>query len=162
MRSVLNFTALISSLTILTFACGVNNNDESIQASENKSAKLTEKGVARTVYNIVDQIPLFGGCEDVDCSNQKLIAYIGDNLNYPDEAKQKSLEGRVFVQFVVEADGYVSNIEVKRGLGGGASEEAFSIVESFNENGPAWKSGIHEGEEVAVRFTLPFTFKLES
>ncbi len=162
MTTALRITALIGFLAILTFACGVNDNGEPMQSQELTSSAPTEINAPRKVHDIVDKIPLFGGCEDVDCSNQKLFAFIGDNMTYPAEAKEKALEGRVYVQFVVEADGYVSDIEVKKGIGGGTSEEAVSVVKSFNENGPAWSPGVLNGKEVAVRFTLPFSFKMES
>ena len=161
MKNLLYIFFGVMLLVVLTFACGVNDHP-SADADQQLAEQIPTKKLDQKVYNLVDEMPLFVGCQDRLCSNEKLIQYIVDRMTYPEEAKNLGLEGKVFVQFVVNPDGRVSDIEVKRTIGGGASEAAVSIVESFNDGAVKWQPGIDEGEAVPVRFTLPFSFKLES
>ena len=103
------------------------------------------------VYMIVDEMPEFPG------GDKELYQFIADNVKYPAEAKEKGIKGRVFVNFIVEPDGSVSDIKVLRGIGGGCDEEAVRIVESM----PKFKPGIQNGEAVRVSYTVPVIFRLE-
>ena len=69
----------------------------------------------------------------------------------------KEIAGRVFVSFVVEKDGSVSNVEVKRGIGGGCDEESDRV----NKAMPKWKPGKMKGEPVRVSYMMPITFRLQ-
>jgi len=166
MKTFFQVITVMGLLVVLIFACGVNDSSDEVAAEKVTIVNLSDRSgnspKAREIFDQVDQLPLFGGCEDLACSNQKLIAYIVDRMTYPKEAHEQGLEGKVFVQFVVNEDGSVSDIEVKRSLGGGATEEAVSVVESFNEGDKKWSPGVNNGQEVAVRYTLPFSFKMES
>lgn len=86
-----------------------------------------------------------------------MLKYIRDNIRFPIMARENGIEGKVFVQFVVEKDGSISQIEVVRGIGAGCDEEAIKAIKSM----PAWKPGKQNGKPVRVRFTLPVLFKLE-
>lgn len=114
------------------------------------------------VYKQVDQMPAFAGCDDVtgdeltECSNKNLIQYIIDHLKYPQGAKDKGIEGRVFVSFVVGAEGVVRDVQVTRGIDEDCNQAAKNIVESM----PDWSAGVKDGRSVAVQLTMPFTFKL--
>ena len=103
------------------------------------------------VYMSVEQMPEFPG------GDKELYQFIADNLKYPAEAKEKGIKGRVFVNFIVEPDGSVSDIRVLRGIGGGCDEEAVRIVESM----PKFKPGMQNGEAVRVSYTVPVNFKLQ-
>ena len=103
------------------------------------------------VYMIVDEMPEFPG------GDKELYQFIADNVKYPAEAKEKGIKGRVFVNFIVEPDGSVSDIKVLRGIGGGCDEEAVRVVESM----PKFKPGIQNGEAVRVSYTVPVNFRLE-
>ena len=102
------------------------------------------------VYLIVEQMPEFPG------GDKELYQFIADNVEYPAEAKEKGIKGRVFVNFVVEPDGSLSDIIVLRGIGGGCDEEAVRIVESM----PKFKPGMQNGEAVKVSYTIPVFFRL--
>ena len=80
--------------------------------------------------------------------------YIQDNLQYPAEAKELDVHGRVFVKFVIERDGTISNVKVLRGIGSGCDEEAIRLITSM----PKWKPGKQRGKEVRTYFTYPITF----
>lgn len=83
--------------------------------------------------------------------------YIQQNLRYPDEAQKMGLEGKVFVEFVIEKDGSVDNIKILRGIGSGCDQEALRVI----RNSPNWTPGENEnGETIPQRVVLPITFKL--
>ena len=103
------------------------------------------------VYMIVEQMPEFPS------GDKGLYQFIADNIKYPAEAKEEGIKGRVFVNFIVEPDGSVSDIRVLRGIGGGCDEEAVRVVESM----PKFKPGMQDGEAVRVSYTVPVFFRLE-
>lgn len=87
---------------------------------------------------------------------EAMYAYIQKNLIYPEKAKEKGIEGRVFVQFVIEKDGSISNVKILRGIGGGCDEAAKEMVEKM----PKWKPGTQKGKPVRCQFNLPINFEL--
>lgn len=87
---------------------------------------------------------------------QAFYSYVGENIKYPRQAQALNIEGRVFVQFVVNKDGKLTDVTVVRGIGGGCDEEAVRIVKSA----PAWKAGKQRGRPVRVKMVLPITFKI--
>ena len=102
------------------------------------------------VYQIVEEMPSFPGGET------KLMEYIAKNLTYPQEARDKGIDGRVFIGMVIEKDGSVSNVKVLRGIGGGCDEEAVRVINSM----PKWKPGMMKGDPVPVSYQIPINFKL--
>lgn len=82
--------------------------------------------------------------------------YVGENLKYPQKALRLGIEGRVFVQFVVERDGSLTDVQVIRGIGADCDEEAVRIV----ANAPKWTPGKQRGRPVRVRMVLPIQFKI--
>lgn len=80
--------------------------------------------------------------------------YIKGNVHYPEAAKAAAIEGRVFVEFVVNTDGSVSDVVVKKGIGHGCDEEAIRVL----ENSPNWTPGTQRGKKVRQRMVLPVVF----
>lgn len=105
---------------------------------------------------------MFGGCTDKACSDKKLIEYLYKNLKYPAIARENGVEGRVYIQFVVEKNGKVTDTKIVRDIGAGCGEAALKVVDNMNDLGEAWKPGKQRGTAVRVLYTLPVTFKLES
>ena len=103
-----------------------------------------------SIYQIVDEMPQFPGGEAA------MMKFVASNVKYPQEARDKEIDGRVFISFVVEKDGSVSNVKVMRGIGGGCDEEAVRVVSAM----PKWKPGIKDGKPVRVSYMMPLTFKL--
>ncbi len=103
------------------------------------------------VYQIVEEMPRFAGGEHA------MFKFISENVKYPQEAKDKNISGRVFVNFVVEKDGSVSHVEAIRGIGGGCDEEAVRVVKAM----PKWTPGKQKGKPVRVSYIIPFVFKLD-
>ncbi len=158
---------LLSIITIfLLIAC--TNQDVTNEKSESQSKAKTEEPVSSKKMNeaydkamkIVDQMPLFAGCEDWDCSNMQLIQYIQENLKYPKEAKEAKIEGKVFVQFIVETDGSVSNIHIAKDIGAGLGNAAAELVAGMNDLTVKWTPGKNEGKDVPVVLTLPVSYIL--
>ena len=71
-------------------------------------------------------------------------------------ALESGIQGKVFVTFVVEKDGHISDVTVRRGIGGGCDEEAIRVVQSM----PPWKPGKQRNMPVRVQFNLPIRFIL--
>jgi TonB family protein len=82
--------------------------------------------------------------------------HIGMNLKYPAQARRMGIEGKVFVEFVVQTDGSISDVKVKKGIGAGCDEEAMNVVKSS----PTWTPGKNKGVAVKQRMVLPISFRL--
>ncbi|MDN5289318.1 MAG: TonB family protein [Mucilaginibacter sp.] len=82
--------------------------------------------------------------------------FLQKNLRYPPVAQEQEKSGRVFLSFVIETDGQLSNIKVERGAGYGFDEEALRVLKLAK----AWKPGIQNGRPVRVRYTIPINFQL--
>lgn len=106
-------------------------------------------------------MPLFGGCSDKACSDQALIKYIQGNIKYPAIARENGVEGRVFIRFVVEKDGKVTDAQIVRDIGAGCGEAALKVIQGMNNLAQGWTPGKQRGKPVRVLYTLPATFKLE-
>ncbi len=140
---------------------GKEEHTSKIANIQNEIEPAEKPAAFETALKNVDQLPLFGGCATWECSNQKLIQYIHDNLKYPEEAKSGTVEGKVFVQFIVETDGTVSNTYIAKDIGAGCGQAAASLVKNMNDLDVKWTPGRHEDKLVNVAMTLPFSFKLE-
>jgi protein TonB len=102
------------------------------------------------IFTVVESMPSFPGGEAAR------IQYLNDNIKYPQMARESGIQGRVFVTFVVEKDGSVTDVKVLRGIGGGCDEEAVRVI----KNMPKWDPGKQRGKPVRVQFNMPILFKL--
>jgi protein TonB len=84
------------------------------------------------------------------------MQYLQKNLKYPEQARRMNVEGKVFVQFVIDKDGSPTDITVLKGIGSGCDEEAVRVI----KNMPKWQPGKQRGRPVKVRMSLPIVFKL--
>jgi TonB family protein len=87
---------------------------------------------------------------------ENLYRKIGKNLRYPTDARKKRIQGKVFVKFIIEPDGSISNVEAVRGVYASIDEEAIRVIKLC---GP-WNPGYQRGLAVRQAFTLPLNFKL--
>ena len=83
--------------------------------------------------------------------------YLLNNIMYPGEAREISIQGTVYLSFIVEPDGSITNITILRGIGGGCEEEALRVVKRM----PNWVPGKQNGHPVRVMLTLPVKFTLK-
>ena len=97
----------------------------------------------------VETMPSFPGGE------RAMYSYLNDRIRYPQQARDYEVEGKVYVQFVVDQDGKVTEPKVVKGLGYGCDEEALRIVRLM----PLWMPGKHRQQRVPVIYTLPVTFQ---
>lgn len=105
----------------------------------------------RGIYQIVEEMPEFPGGEEA------IREFVVKNIQYPQKAIDAGAYGRVFVGFVIEPDGSVSNVTLLRGIGFGCDEEAMRVVKMM----PKWQPGMQNGEAVRVSYMIPINFKLE-
>jgi TonB family protein len=124
---------------------GTPEKTTSAQTSEKKTDKC-----GKEVYTKVDEEPQFPG------GNGALAQYIVKTVQYPAEARKKGIQGTVYVSFIVEKDGLITNVKADRGIGGGCDEEAVRVVSGM----PKWISGKINGQVVRVKFMLPIVFTL--
>lgn len=109
-----------------------------------------EKQLHKTYFSDVDVMPEFDGGEEAR------IAFLNENIKYPEEARKNKILGRVYVNFVVEKDGSITGVKVIRGIGGGCDEEAMRVVKLMK-----YKPGQIDGKPVATEFNLPINFRLQ-
>lgn len=113
----------------------------------------TEVGevVEDKIFTFVEQQPAFPGGES------EMNKFIRKNLKYPPAALRNGLEGLVVVQFVVNKEGQISDVQVVKKLGGGTDEEAMRVVKMM----PAFTPAKQNGRPVSFRYTLPVRFGLQ-
>ncbi len=109
------------------------------------------------------EMPYFPGCDEYDhpdkkreCSNQKLLAYMAEHLKYPEEAKESGVEGIVYVEFNVGSTGELTQLKIKRDIGGGCGNEAMRVVKEM----PIWEPGKIMEKPVPTTMSLPVRFSL--
>ena len=129
-----------------------------------KSNFLPAKIKANTLLIVAEEMPRFPGCEINDlplkekqkCAEIKLLKYLQQNIEYPQIALSKGIQGIVYLQFVVEKNGKISNVKIMRDLGSECGQEARRVVQSM----PSWIPGKQGGNPMRVQFNLPVKFKL--
>jgi periplasmic protein TonB len=82
--------------------------------------------------------------------------YVGDKMKYPAQARRMGVEGKVFVEFVINRDGSITDVKAIKGIGAGCDEEAVRVVQSA----PPWNPGKQRGKPVRQRYVVPIIFKL--
>jgi protein TonB len=87
---------------------------------------------------------------------EKFYAYVGKSIKYPPMAAENNIQGKVFLSFVVEKNGELTDIHVDRKLGGGTDEEAVRVLKAS----PRWTPGIQNGKPVRVKYNIPISFTL--
>ncbi|MDZ7934525.1 MAG: energy transducer TonB [Emticicia sp.] len=103
-----------------------------------------------TPFTTVEVQPSFMG------GNSEMYKFLGKNLKYPTAAQRANIQGKVFLSFIVEKDGSITDIETMKGIGFGCDEEAMRVVKLM----PKWIAGKQNGRNVRVKFTIPVFFKL--
>ena len=109
-----------------------------------------EEEVADEIFTIVEDQPEPQG------GMGAFYQYVSKNMKYPNQARRMGVEGKVFVQFVVDKDGTITEVQAIKGIGAGCDEEAVRVIQQAAK----WKPGKQRGRPVKVRMILPITFKL--
>jgi TonB family protein len=114
---------------------------------ETQDLNLYDPDETEDFFVVVEEMPQLIGC----------LESLARQIQYPEMARRAGIEGRVFVQFIVDEEGEVVHPRVIRGIGGGADEEALRVVRQAR-----FTPGIQRGQPVRVQFALPIIFRLPS
>ncbi len=136
---------------------------ESTAIVENKASSIANKKDAemaankaeiaedsRSVFTVVEEMPSFPGGE------AERNKFLSGNIVYPQQAVENGIQGTVYIRFVVDVKGNITEVKVLRGIGGGCDEEALRVVKMM----PKWHPGKQNGEKVRVLYNMPVIFKL--
>ncbi len=123
--------------------------DQSIVNQLETTTQITQS-MEDSVYDKVDVSPEYPG------GMNEMIKFISSNIVYPESAKKANIKGVVYVSFIVEKDGSISNIKILRGIGGGCDEETIRVMKLM----PKWTPGKKGEKPVRVKFALPVKFEL--
>lgn len=104
------------------------------------------------VFVVVEEMPGFQGGD-----KNTFARWVQSNVIYPKVPAENGIQGKVFVEFIVEADGSVSNARVTRKVDPALDNEALRVINSS----PEWVAGKQQGCPVRVRFTITVNFKLQ-
>lgn len=102
-------------------------------------------------FAAIDHVPEFPG------GKNGLQQFLANNIHYPKKARNRDIEGKVIVKFIVCQDGTLCNEQIVQSVGGGCDEEVLRVVKAM----PNWTPGMHDGKAVKVYYTLPVNFKLD-
>jgi len=115
-------------------------------------------------FAVVESVPIFPGCEDAKdnderkaCFQQKVLVFVSKNFEFPEMAKEMGIQGRVYVNFVIEKNGSITNVEIVRGVDPLLDDEAVRVVKKLPKLIPAKQ----RGKPVRMSFTLPINAKLQ-
>lgn len=125
--------------------------DEGIDVSSLERFKKKDDADKEEVVLFPDQWPEFPG------GMSALLSFIGKTIKYPVVAAENGIHGKVFVNFVVNVDGHVSNARILRGVDPSLDKEALRVVNSL----PKWRPGRQSGKAVRVSFNVPINFVLQ-
>lgn len=141
---------------VFIFSCS-SNSEELPELNQEPEVQAVENEVSSTdgtdeVFFVVEEMPEFQG----DNTGAKFRQYIGENLEYPKIAIENGISGKVFIEFIINEDGEISNVSIKRGVDPVLDKEALRVIKSS----PNWKAGKQRGENVKVQYTFPINFAL--
>jgi protein TonB len=117
-----------------------------VSAQKTVVAKKNQK-----VFDIVEQMPEYPG------GQAALFEFISKNVKYPDDAVKKKVEGKVFVTFVVDTDGKITDVSLLRKVFPSLDAEAIRVISAM----PNWIPGKQKGQVVRVKYTVPIMFRLK-
>jgi protein TonB len=102
------------------------------------------------IHILADEMPEFPGGE------KALFQYLSSSIRYPKDALRNDVEGRVYVEFVVDRYGKITRVNLKRGMHPSLDQEALRVIEGM----PDWKPGVKDGKFVSVLYTVPINFQI--
>lgn len=130
----------------------VEINSEADENTEVEIIEYQEEVTEEEIFTVVEEMPSFPG------GTAELYKYLGENIRYPEVAKEAGIQGKVYISFVVEKDGSIADVKILRGIPGGkmCDNEAMRVV----QNMPKWSPGKQRGKAVRVSYNLPVQFRL--
>ncbi|MDC3050228.1 energy transducer TonB [Flavobacteriales bacterium] len=129
---------------------------EDTESDEDLEVIEEEEETTDEIFMVVEDMPRFEGCTDENCTQTKIMQFIARKTKYPPIAKENNITGRVFVSFVVDKTGIVTNVKILRGVDKYLDAEALRVVSSL----PRFTPGKQRGKSVKVQYNVPISFKL--
>ena len=114
-------------------------------------AQPQENKMKDGVYQKVEQMPVYPG------GDQALVNDLIGSIKYPEEARKNGIQGKVYVSFVVDEQGKVTNAKIERGLEASLDQESLRVVNGLK----TWKPGKEKGKVVKVAYTIPINYALD-
>ncbi|MCT4600602.1 MAG: energy transducer TonB [Marinifilaceae bacterium] len=129
---------------------------EDAEADQNEEVEVQEitedeEEEEEQIYVKVQKMPSFPG------GPKAMYRYLGKNIKYPVIAAENGISGRVFIGFVVEKDGSITNVKVLRPVDPYLDKEAIRVVKAM----PKWSPGVQMNKPVRVKYTVPVNFQLK-
>jgi protein TonB len=140
-----------SKLMISDEQVATTENKAAVEVVEQKQEEVVEAAKEEEVFVVVEEMPEFPG------GVVALRQYLANAVKYPVIAQENGIQGKVYVNFVVNKDGSVSNAKIARGVDPSLDAEALRVVSTL----PKWRPGKQRGAPVRVSYTVPISFKLE-
>lgn len=140
-----------SKLMIADEQVATTVNKEVVEVVEQKQEEVVEQEKEEEVFVVVEEMPEFPG------GTNALRKFLAESVKYPVVAQENGIQGKVYVNFVVNKDGSVSGAKVARGVDPSLDTEALRVVSSM----PKWKPGKQRGVPVRVSYTVPISFVLQ-
>ena len=135
-------------LLVIVFApAGANAQNKKVKKAQTHKDTTTDD----KVYDVCEQMPTYEG------GDAALLKYLGENLKLPEEYKERGMQGRMVVGFIVEKDGSLTNVKVLRAVDIALDAEVLRVVKGM----PKWIPGRHNGQRVRVRYLLPIHICLQ-
>ncbi|PRY29750.1 TonB family protein [Spirosoma oryzae] len=146
--------ALVLPLAATLVMCTQSERDQPLTQDESTNNVSVRKParIDGEVYTVVEHQPEFPG------GMKALSKYLSENLKYPSTAVKANAAGKVFVSFIVTKTGEIADVQLVKGIGFGADEEAVRVVNKM----PRWKPGRQGEESLNVQYVLPIDFELDS
>jgi len=129
---------------------------EDTESDEDLEVIEEEEETTDEVFMVVEDMPRFEGCSDETCTQNKIMQFIGRKTKYPPIAKENNITGRVYVSFVVDKSGSVTDVKILRGVDKYLDAEAVRVVKSL----PKFSPGKQRGKPVKVQYNVPISFRL--
>lgn len=138
------YDALRKKSTDFVWTSAIQNNRKVVQYFDLPIGNFEE------IWTVVEEAAMpIGGMSS-------FYKYLGENMKYPAEARRFGVEGKVFVQFIIDKDGTIKDPKIIKGIGGGCDEEVLRLIKGASR----WKPGVQRGKPVKQRYTLPVIFSL--
>ncbi len=143
---LLAISALV--LLVIVFApAGANAQNKKVKKAQTHKDTTTDD----KVYDVCEQMPTYEG------GDAALLKYLRENLKFPEEAKERGMQGRMVVGFIVEKDGSLTNVKVLRAVDIALDAEVLRLVKGM----PKWIPGRQNGQRVRVKYLLPIHICLQ-
>ncbi len=141
---------------------------ETTEMSESEEIEFIEETEEDTeeIFNfaVVENKPVYPGCENLateeekfNCFNASIMKHISKNFKFPEMARQMGIQGKVYVNFVIEKDGSISNVTIARGVDKLLDDEAIRTVKTL----PKFQPAKQRGKSVRMQYTVPINAKLQ-